>query len=182
MISRRLAMGGPQDDDPMLKTSLPSVLCAAVLLSGCATVASGPAAERADARTYPDSRAAIWQRILSASAGNSLFIRQADVASGVITVDRDVTPAGGAIFGESAIFSWAECGRASVLDRTVSQKIEINYLVREQSNGPTTVTINSRFRELRTNITSHQQYWVTCTSTGGLERKLLDSLYYAHPV
>lgn len=165
----------------MLKTSLLAVASAALLLSGCATVASRPVTERADARTYPDSRAAIWQRILSASAGNSMFIRQADAANGVITVDRDVTPDGGQIFDESTIFAWAECGRASMLERPVTQKIELNYLVRTEPNGPTTVTINGRFRELRTNIASHQQQWVTCTSTGVLERKLLDSFYYSNP-
>lgn len=165
----------------MLKTSLLAVASAALLLSGCATVAPRPAAERADARTYPDSRAAIWQRILSASAGNSMFIRQADAANGVITVDRDVTPDGGQIFDESTIFAWAECGRGSMLERPVTQKIELNYLVRTEPNGPTTVTINGRFRELRTNIASHQQQWVTCTSTGVLERKLLDSFYYSNP-
>jgi uncharacterized protein YceK len=166
----------------MLKTALFAAVSAALLLSGCATVASRPAAERADARTYPDSRAAIWQRILSASADNSMFIRQVDLANGVITVDRDITAVGGELFDESTIFSWAECGRGSMLGHALSQRVEINYLVREEPNGPTTVTINSRFRELRSNIRSHAPEWVTCTSTGVLERKLLDSFYYAHPV
>lgn len=166
----------------MLKTALLATVSAALLLSGCATVASGPVAQRAEARTYPDSRAAIWQRILSASADNSMFIRQADLANGLITVDRDITPTGGELFDESTIFSWAECGRGSMLSHALSQHVEINYLVREEPNGPTTVTINGRFRELRTDIRSHEPQWVTCTSTGVLERKLLDSFYYSHPV
>jgi hypothetical protein len=165
----------------MLKTSLLSVAAAAVLLSGCVTAPVG-GTERSDARTYADGRAAIWQRILTASAGNSMFIRQADLANGVITVDRDITPIGGELFDQSTIFSWAECGRGGVMGHAVSQHVEINYLVHEEPNGPTTVTINGRFRELRTNIRSRRQEWVTCTSTGVLERKLLDSFYYAHPV
>jgi hypothetical protein len=147
---------------------------AAVLLSGCAAMAPTPSDEAAVAttRTYPDSRDTVWQRILSASAKNSMFIRQADTANGVITVDREIVPPDG-----NTIFSWAECSWDGVFTRSLSQHVMVSYLVRQAPNGSTNVTVNTQFKALR-EIPLKKAQWVSCASTGVLERKLLDSIYY----
>jgi hypothetical protein len=162
----------------MLKTSLLPVIAASLLLGGCATLFPERPQE-AVTRTYPYSRDAVWRRILATSARNSLFIRQADPVSGVITVDREIASPNVDMFTDS-IFDWAACPQAGPIERTLSQHIEINYLVRQERDGTTTVTVNDRFGEQRRNIPMQREKWVNCTSTGLLERNLLDSLYYDH--
>ncbi len=162
----------------MRKPPLLPLLAASLLLSGCATLFPKPT-EVSVSRTYPDSREAVWQRILSSSARNSMFIRQADRADGVITVDREIASPNVDIFSDT-IFDWAQCPRGGVVERTLSQRVEINYLVRQERDGTTTVTMNHRFGENRRNIPLHREHWVNCASTGLLERHLLDSLYYDH--
>lgn len=164
----------------MLKTPLISILAAAALLSGCASLPPGQPG-KTDQRTYADSRASIWQRILLTSANRSMFIRQADTANGLIVTDREFVPAGSELL-ENSISNWAWCGSGGLLGRTLSQRVELNYLVREERDGRTTVTVNGRFRELRVDIPTHPPQWVECTSTGALERQLLEAFYYDHPV
>ena len=161
----------------MHKSPLLSLLAGAILLSGCATL-DPPRSETAVSRTYPDSRDAIWRRILSYSAGRSMFIRQADAANGVITVDREIIDPQVDGFADS-IFGWAQCP-SSMLNRTVSQRVEINYVVKSERDGRTTVTMNGRFAENRMNVVQHKQEWVNCSSTFVLERSLLDSFYYEY--
>ena len=159
----------------MLKTPLIPALAAAVLLSGCASVLPAPP-EMTATRTYPDSRDAVWRRILSASARKAMFVRQADLANGVISVDRVIDSPQVDVF-QDTILDWAECPRG-LLHRTVSQRVELNYVVRQERNGTTTVTLNGRFGENRVGIPSKQAEWVSCASTGRLEKDLLDSFYY----
>lgn len=163
----------------MSKTHILCGVAAVFLLSGCATRPVGQA-QGADSRTYPDSRASIWQRILATSARNSMFVRQADAANGIIAVDRDIAPQGGDLF-DASISSWADCGARGVLGRVVRQEIALNYLVRQEQDGRTTVTLNGRFRELRVIIPSLPAEWVECKSTGVLERDMLEAFYYDRP-
>lgn len=161
----------------MHKSLLLSLAAGAILLAGCATI-DPPPSETAWSRTYPDSKDAIWRRILSYSAGRSMFIRQADAANGIITVDREVTDPQSAVLADT-IFDWAMCP-SNMLNRTLSQRIEINYVVRQERDGRTTVTLNGRFGESRMNVIRHKPEWVACSSTGVLERSLLDSFYYEY--
>jgi hypothetical protein len=162
----------------MLKACILPVLAAA-LLGGCATLPAGTA-QGADSRTYPDSRALIWQRILATSARNSMFVRQADAANGIIAVDREMAPQSGDLF-TAAISTWADCGSRSLVGRALRQDVALDYLVRAERDGRTTVTINGRFRELRANYPTQQPQWVECKSTGVLERSMLEAIYYDHP-
>jgi hypothetical protein len=157
----------------MLKAPLPSVLIASLLLAGCASVPPERTEVAAASRTYPDGRYAVWQRILATSARNSMFIRQADSANGVLMVRREIVSPNAEI--GDAILDWAECPRSGLVERTVSQRVEISYAVRQERDGTTTVTLNDRFGEHRRNPLQ-QEKWVSCTSTGVLERRLLDSL------
>jgi len=155
-------------------------LLAAALLGGCATLPSG-ASQGGDSRTYSDSRASIWQRILATSAGHAMFVRQADAANGIIAVDREIAPDALGLF-EASIANWADCGTRSVLGRAVRQEVALNYLVRQERDGRTTVTLNGRFRELRANYPTQSPQWVECKSTGVLERRMLEAIYYDQPV
>jgi hypothetical protein len=162
----------------MHKSPLLCLLAGAILLSGCATLEPPRSSDTAVSRTYPDSRDAIWRRILSYSAGRSMFIRQADAANGVITVDREIVDPQSDMFADT-IFGWAQCPR-SMINRPLSQRIEINYVVKQERDGRTTVTMNGRFGENRMNLIRHKAQWVNCSSTFVLERSLLDSFYYEY--
>ena len=159
------------------------ILCSLVAvfsLGGCASLPAG-AFQSAEARTYPDSRTSIWQRILTTSARNSMFVRQADAANGVIAVDREIAPDAGSIY-EASIGSWADCGARSVLGYATRQEVLLNYVVHQEADGRTTVTLNGRFRELRTILPSRPAEWVECKSTGVLERDMLEAIYYDRPI
>jgi hypothetical protein len=136
--------------------------------------------ESAASRTYPDSRASIWERILATSARSSMFVRQADAANGIIAVDRNIAPEGGDL--EASISNWADCGVRSVLGRVIRQEVALNYLVRQERDGRTSVTLNGRFRELRATFPSQPPQWVECKSTGVLERDMLEAIYYDRPI
>jgi hypothetical protein len=148
-------------------------IAAAVVLSGCASL-SLEHGERSMTRSYSYSQASIWQRIISTSARNSMFVRQADTVNGVITVDRDIV-APFSIMSNSAIYNWAECG--FTVGSPLGQRVEVNYLVRAEANGTTTVTVNARFQERRSIGPFAKPQVVECSSTGELEHELLDSLY-----
>jgi hypothetical protein len=163
----------------MFKVPIVSSLAAALVLGGCATLPAGTS-QGAQTRTYPDSRASIWGRILAASARRSLFVRQADDANGVISVDRVIAPEAGDLFDDS-ISNWADCGSLGLTGHAVRQEVALNYVVRQEKDGRTTVTLNGRFRELRALYPSQPPHWVECKSTGVLERGMLEALYYDHP-
>jgi hypothetical protein len=67
-----------------------------------------------------------------------------------------------------------------MINRPLSQRIEINYVVKQERDGRTTVTLNGRFGENRMNLVRHKPEWVNCSSTFVLERSLLDSFYYEY--
>jgi hypothetical protein len=155
----------------VLKTPLIACLAATVLVGGCATVKPDPS-EFGNSRTYPDTREAVWRRILGGSARNAMFVTHADNQNGLISVEREiVSPQGG------TVFDWADCGWGGVFEHTLSQRVELNYLVRNEQKG-TSVTLNGKFKELRINIANRNAHWVTCSSTGVLEQELLESFYY----
>jgi hypothetical protein len=160
----------------MSKAPLFALIAASVVLSGCATL-TPPRPDVVAARNYSDSQESVWRRILATSARQSMFIRQADSVNGVITADREISSPRADIF-ENNIFDWAECEWTGPFDRILSQRIEVNYLVRPERNGTTTVTLNARFQELRMNVPLHKSEWVNCTSTGVLERSMLEAFYY----
>lgn len=165
----------------MLKTTLIPVAVAAVLLSGCATL-PGRQAAMPETRTYPDSQALIWQRILATSARKSMSIRQADMASGVISTDHEFSTEGSVELLQNSISNWAWCGSGGLLGHTLSQRVELDYNVRKDKDGDTVVTLNGRFRELRIDAPRRPPQWVECQSTGTLERQMLEAIYYDHPV
>lgn len=156
------------------------LLLAAALLSGCATLPAGTA-QGADSRTYSDSRDSIWRRILVTSARNSMFVRQADAANGVIAADREMAPESIELF-DAWIAHWADCGSRGVLGRALRQEVSLNYVVREEHDGRTTVTLNGRFRELRATYPTQPPQWVECKSSGYLEREMLEAIYYDRPL
>jgi len=133
-------------------------------------------------RTYSDSRASIWRRILAESARDAVFIRRADAESGVISADWQQLPSNQSYMFEETISNWAWCGSAGLLGRTLSQRAEVSYLVRSERDGRTTVTVNGRFRVLRAAMPMQAPQWVECTSTGALEEQLIQNLYYEQPV
>ena len=77
--------------------------------------------------------------------------------------------------------SWADCGARSVLGYATRQEVLLNYVVHQEADGRTTVTLNGRFRELRTILPSRPAEWVECKSTGVLERSMLEAIYYDRP-
>lgn len=165
----------------MIKTPLIPVLVAAVALSGCATLPMKPS-KTTMTRTYSDSRATVWRRILTASSRESMFIRQADDASGIVLADWEKPPSNQTYVFEESISTWAWCGSGGLLGHTLSQRAEVSYLVRDEGDGRTTVTVNGRFKVLRAATPMQAPAWVECTSTGMLETKLIESLYYDQPV
>jgi hypothetical protein len=157
----------------MSKPLLLTAAAASVLfLSGCATLSPQPTVAAASTRTYADSKDTVWRRILSTSAKKSMFIRQADTANGLITADQEIDTSGG-----NTIFNWAECSWDGVYNRSLSQRVEVHYVVRQEPNGTTTVTLKGQFRALR-EAPLQKARWVTCASTGVLERDLLEAIYY----
>jgi len=159
---------------------LPVLAAAAIILSGCATLPTG-AAEGSASRTYSDSRASIWQRVLSSSARNSMFVRQADMENGLVAVDREIVPSEPVQLFEDSIFSWADCGSRGLTGRVVRQRVQLNYVIRPEADGRTTVTLNARFQELRNSTPAKKPEWIDCKSTGMLERDMLEAIYYDHP-
>lgn len=156
----------------MLNKPLFAAVSVAVLLTGCAT--SAPDSwDMKNARTYPDSRDVVWQRILATSAAKSMYVTRAEKDNGLIFAEREIVGPGAG----GTVFDWADCGWGGVFERALSQRVELNYVVRSQAHGAT-VSINSRFKELRQNMASRDVHWVTCTSTGQLERQLLQAFYF----
>lgn len=161
-----------------MKTPIVSlVVAAAAALSGCAT-SPMKASNTTYTRTYSDSRATVWRRILTASAREAMFIRRADDASGVIAADWEKPATAQSYIFEESISNWAWCGSGGLLGRTLSQRAEVSYLVRSERDGRTTVTVNGRFQVLRSGLPMQAPQWIECTSTGALEEKLVQTLYY----
>jgi hypothetical protein len=157
----------------MLKPSIAAVIAVSVLLSGCAMLQPEPREVVDNTRTYAAGRDAMWDRILSTAAENSMIIRRADPANGVITAEREIASP-----NANSIYDWARCGSwDNMMARALSQRIEVTYLVQRGAAG-TNVTVNGRFQELRLDTPLRKAQWVSCASTGSLERSLLDSLHY----
>ena len=150
--------------------SLAGVLGAA-LLAGCAT-APPSTYTVANSRTYPSSKDAVFDRVLTISTRNSMYVTASDKRSGVLTFERAIA----APSRMGAVYDWADCGMVSLVERPVSQLAELNMVV-EPTGAGTRVTINTHFSELRQDL-SHNTRRVTCTSTGALEHELLES--FAH--
>jgi len=146
-------------------------LSAAALLAGCAT-APPPTYTVANSRVYPSSREDVFERVLTVSTRNSMYVTASDKRSGVLSFERAVN----APTRTGAVYDWADCGLISLIERPVSQLAELNMVVEPAESG-TRVTINTRFSELRQDV-SHSTRRVSCTSTGALEHELLES--FAH--
>jgi len=156
----------------MTRTSLLAAMAATLLLGACTTPA--PLSFEVDnARVYPESRDAMWKRVLAYSVRESLRLSTMDPANGLITVERDFPqPTGG-----GTIMDWADCGGDGAFERPLSQHVSLTYLVRPHGPG-SSITVSGEYRELRQNVASRKAHWVVCTSTGALERKMLQSLFY----
>jgi hypothetical protein len=139
------------------------------MLGGCAYL-TPQEAQYTNAKTYPDTREAVWGRILSMSAHNAMIVKP-DNVNGIIDARREIsTPKG------DTVYNWADCGWGGVFARPVTQHVEVHYLVQKDPTG-TKVVVNTEFKELRVNIASQKSTWVTCASTGVLEEELLDALW-----
>jgi hypothetical protein len=98
-----------------------------------------------------------------------MYVTASDKRSGVLSVERALN----APTRAGAVYDWADCGLVSLAERPVSQLAELNLVV-EPAGAGARVTVNTRFSELRQDI-RHSTRRVSCTSTGALERELLDS-------
>jgi len=153
----------------MKTIGLAACVSAAVLVSGCASTLPHDA-PYANSQTYPETREAIWGKVLSMSAHNAMIV-SADTANGIIDAHREIVSPDG-----DAVYNWADCGSSGVFGRPLSQKIEVHYLVQRDEAG-TKVVVNTEFKELRLNVARQKSSWVTCSSTGVLEEELLDALW-----
>lgn len=147
-------------------------LAGALLLAGCATGFATAQAPQADSREYPDRYEVIWRRVLEGSARRSMQVTKADQANGLISAAREITaPADG-----GTVFDWADCGWNQVVERPLSQRAELTYVLRPQGPGAR-LTVNGRFAELRQNVATRKVHWVECPSTGVLEKEMLESFF-----
>ena len=146
-------------------------LCGAVMLAGCASAPPSTYAV-ANSRVYPSGSEVLFQRVLTISTRNSMYVTASDKRSGVLSVERAIN----APSRTGAVYDWANCGLVSLIERPVSQLAELNMVVEPDGSGAR-VTINTRFTELREDV-SQNTHRVNCITTGVLERELLES--FAH--
>jgi len=147
-------------------------IAAAGLLAGCAT-APPSTYSVANSRVYPSSSEAVFERVLTVSTRNSMYVTASDKRSGVLSFERAIN----APSRTGAVYDWADCGLISLIERPVSQMAELNMVIEPAGSGAARVTINTRFTELRQDV-SHNTHRVNCTTTGALEHELLES--FAH--
>jgi hypothetical protein len=153
----------------MTKIGMLACIAATALLSGCAAMVPHDA-QYTNSQTYPESRSAVWAKVLSMSAHNAMIVSP-DNANGIIEARREIVNP-----HSDPVFDWADCGWSGVFGRPLSQRIDVHYLIQDDSRG-TKVIINTEFRELRLNVVNQKAAWVSCTSTGILEEELLDALW-----
>jgi hypothetical protein len=146
-------------------------LAAAALLNGCATAPPQTYAV-ANSRVYPSAKDAVFERVLTVSTRNSMYVTASDKRTGVLTVERAIN----APARTGAVYDWADCGLISLIERPVTQLAELNMVV-EPAGAGSRVTINTQFSELREDV-ARNTHRVNCTTTGALERQLLES--FAH--
>jgi hypothetical protein len=149
--------------------------CAAALslfLTGCATA---PWTQEAivNAKVFPESRDRVWARVLRTTARGDLSVTGADSANGVVSAELSMAAwdGSGNIHGD-----WAVCGSSGLLQRPLSQHADLKIVVSPDAAG-TSVTINTRFSELRQDRRNRATRRVRCTSTGVLEGQLLESYW-----
>lgn len=133
---------------------------AAVLLTGCATAPMDHGVQ--NTRVYNEPKDLIWERVVEAFATSNLSIKAIEKDSGIISAERMFTASSGQ--------SWADCGNPGLLIAT-GRTADLNVFVRPAAGG-TSVTVNTRFSEARRfgdNVSV-----APCSSTGELERSLLD--------
>lgn len=142
---------------------------AAATAGGCATA---PPADYpvTNSRFYPSRTEVVYDRVLAASTRNNYYVTASDRRSGVLNVERAiVSPA-----RTGSVHNWADCGAVSLLEQPVSQLVELSLVV-EPSGPGATVTINSRFSELRQDVHRATRR-VNCTTNGQLEYEMLEQL------
>ena len=151
------------------------LLAVSMLLVGCAT-APWPQEAIRNAIVVPEVREQVWARVIRTTAGNNLSITGADKVNGIVSAERSIAPRdeSGNIHG-----NWAVCGGVGLLNRPLSQHVDLKILVLPHSQG-TNVTINARFSETRQDKRTRETQLVSCTSTGVLEAALLDR-YWSIP-
>lgn len=149
--------------------------CAVALplfLTGCAT-APWTQEPIVNAKVFPESKDRVWARILRTTAREDLSVTGADSVNGVVSAELNMAAwdSSGDIHGD-----WAVCGSGGLLQRPLSQHADLKIVVSPDPAG-TSVTINTRFSELRQDKRSRATRRVRCTSTGVLEGQLLDSYW-----
>lgn len=154
---------------PIHSRLLAGALCT-VSLAGCATAPPSTYAVQ-NSRVYPWSRDQVFDRAVAVSQRNRMFVTTSDRRVGVLNVERRIVSPG----RSGAVYDWADCGQVSVLEQPVSQLAELNLVLEPASAGATRVTINTRFTELRQNV-RRESHRLNCTSTGALERELLEQM------
>jgi hypothetical protein len=129
-------------------------------------------------RTYQQSKAVVWGKILRFLQANDITVQQSDPDSGTIEADRqNYQDAGG----------WAECELARATDRSsnnprprrarqrLDRNVSLRIMVRE-AGGATGVTVDATFTERQIHPWRNLPFQTACVSTGVLEKALLDAI------
>jgi hypothetical protein len=152
-----------------------AVLVAGSLAVACET-SPRPVYHVEQARTFSQSKDAIWDQVLRFLAANDIRATRADRAGGMILAERtDYQDAG-----------WAECDIGWVIDNTsnsrrrgrprpVDRELVLAIAVAE-SAGATRVTVDARFEEEQINPFRNLPFDRPCRSKGVLESALLNAL------
>jgi hypothetical protein len=152
----------------------PLLLLAVLALGGCQTPA--PTVAVPQSQTYPEDRAAVWQRTLARLADQGIEVRREDLAAGRIEAGLDG-------FTERG---WAWCEPARVVERfgdarridrarPVDRSLALTLDLQERPGG-TEVTLETRFTETQIDPFRNLPLTQRCRSTGELERSLLAAI------
>ena len=153
---------------PLSLRLLSSAICV-VTLVGCAT-APPTTYDVVNSRVYPWGKEEVFGRLVDVAARNAMFVTASDRRYGVHNVERSIVSPS----RSGAVYNWADCGLVSLTERPTTQFVELSMVV-EPAKAGSRVTINSRFSEVRQDLTNRTRR-LNCTSTGVLERELLESM------
>jgi hypothetical protein len=152
----------------------PLLLLAVLTLGGCQT--PPPTFEVPRGQSYPEDRAAVWQRTLDRLADQGIEVRREDLAAGRIEAGLEGFTDRG----------WAWCERARVVERfgdarrldrarPVDRSLALTIDLEERPGG-TEVTLETRFTETQIDPFRNLPLTQRCRSTGELERSLLAAI------
>ncbi|MGH6908751.1 MAG: hypothetical protein ACREE0_22820 [Phenylobacterium sp.] len=143
------------------------VLAASFLLTACATEPWTQESVR-NSVVVREPKDRVWARVINVSPREGLNITNADSANGIISAELSMKPWG----GSGDIQDWAVCGAGGMLQRPLSQHVDVKIVVLPDPAGAS-VTVNARFSELRQDKRTRTTHRVLCTSVGTFENTLL---------